>query len=51
MVTCVLGNKVHKVFVEIQSCANKGNKRDLFEGVCSVILLGFEYSELRTGII
>lgn len=34
----VCGNKMQKIFVEINSCANKGNKRDLFEVGCSVVL-------------
>lgn len=32
------GNKMQKVLVEIKSCANKRNERDLFDVGCSVIL-------------
>ena len=44
----VSGNKRQNVFVEINSCAYKRNRRDLFEVGCSVILCGFK---LRASII
>lgn len=28
---CVFGNKMQKVFVEINSCVYKGDKKELFE--------------------
>lgn len=39
----VSGDKTQSIVVEINSCDNKGNRRDLFEVGCFVILCGFKY--------